>query len=167
MPAFAAKTAPFELVSAVLHAFDTNEKVNQFMLDNMPAEAWRAEPPNGKGRTAAAIVAHIHNVRVMWLKAAAKGSKIPEQLERDKVTITEAKKGLSESHAALRALIEAAINSDGRIKGFKPDVASFLGYLFAHDAHHRGQVMMLARQTGHALPQSAQFGMWEWGKLGR
>ena len=167
MPASAAKSTPFELSSALLHAFDTNEKVNQFMLDNMPAAAWRAEPPNGKGRTISAIVAHIHNVRVMWLKAAAKGSKIPEQLERDKVTIAGAKKGLAESHAALRALIESSIKSDGRIKGFKPDVASFLGYLFAHDAHHRGQVMMLARQTGNALPQTVQFGMWEWGKLGR
>ena len=103
----------------------------------------------------------------MWLKAAAKGSQIPAQLERDKVTVAGAKKGLAESHAGLRTLIETSLKSDGRIKGFKPDVASFLGYLFAHDAHHRGQVMMLARQTGSALPQSVQFGMWEWGKLGR
>ena len=167
MPASAAKAAPFDLTTALLHAFDTNEKVNQFMLDNMPAAAWRAEPPNGKGRTVAAIMAHVHNVRVMWLKAAAKGSKIPEQLDRDKVTIAGAKKGLTESHAALRELIEPSIKSDGRVKGFKPDVASFLGYLFAHDAHHRGQVMMLARQSGNPLPQSAQFAMWEWGKLGK
>ena len=166
MPA-AAKASPFDLTAAVLHAFDTNEKVNQFMLDQLPSEAWRAKPPDCKGRTIAAIVAHMHNVRVMWLKAAAKGSQIPAQLERDKVTVAGAKKGLAESHAGLRTLIETSLKSDGRIKGFKPDVASFLGYLFAHDAHHRGQVMMLARQTGSALPQSVQFGMWEWGKLGR
>ena len=166
MPA-SAKAAPFELTSALLHAFDTNEKITQYMLDNMPPAAWRAEPPTGKGRPIGAIIAHMHNVRVMWLKVAAKGSKIPEQLNRDKVTLAAAKKGLAESHAALRTLIEAAIRSDGRIKGFKPDVASFLGYMVAHDAHHRGQVMMLARQTGNSLPQSAQFGMWEWGKLGR
>jgi uncharacterized damage-inducible protein DinB len=35
--------------------------------------------------------------------------------------------------------------------------------LIAHDAHHRGQIAMLARQLGHALPQKAMFGMWEWG----
>ena len=166
MAASATKAAPFELRTALLQAFDINEKINQYMLGQLPPEAWRAEPPNGKGRTIAAIVAHIHNVRVMWLKAAAKGSKIPAQLERDKVTVAGAKRGLAESHAALRTLIETSLSSDGRIKGFRPDVASFLGYLFAHDAHHRGQVMMLARQTGHPLPQSAQFGMWEWGKIG-
>jgi hypothetical protein len=35
--------------------------------------AWNAEPPGGKGRTIAAIAAHMHNVRHMWLVAAAKG----------------------------------------------------------------------------------------------
>ena len=53
--------------------------------------------------------------------------------------------------------------SDGRVKNFKPDAASFLAYLLAHDAHHRGQISMLARQLGQTLPQSVNFGMWEWG----
>jgi uncharacterized damage-inducible protein DinB len=47
------------------------------------------------------------------------------------------------------------------VKGFRPDVAGFLGYLIAHDAHPRGQITMLARQLGHHLPQKAMFGMWE------
>lgn len=166
MPASATKSAPFDLTSALLHAFDTNEKVNQLLLDQLSPDVWHAEPPNGKGRDVCAIVAHIHNVRVMWLKAAAKGSNIPAQLDRDNVTVTGAKKGLAQSHAALRSLIEAALKSDGRIKGFRPDVASFIGYLIAHDSHHRGQISMLARQTGHGLPQGTVFAMWEWGKLG-
>ncbi len=99
----------------------------------------------------------------MWLKAAAKGSKIPDQLERTKVTPAQAKKALEQSRDALRAVLESALQNDGRVKGFKPDVAAFFGYLIAHDAHHRGQVTMLARQVGHSLPQKAMFGMWEWG----
>jgi uncharacterized damage-inducible protein DinB len=111
----------------------------------------------------AAIVAHIHNVRVMWLKAAAKGSKIPGQLDRHTATPAQAKEALTQSHDALSAILKGALESDGRIKGFKPDVAAFFAYLIAHDAHHRGQIAMLARQLGHALPQKAMFGMWEWG----
>lgn len=166
MPASAAQAAPFDITSALLKAFDTNESANQFLLDELAPEAWEAEPPNGRGRDVRAIVAHMHNVRVMWLKAAAKGSQIPAQLDRAKVTVAGAKQGLAESHAALRALVEGALAGDGRIQGFRPDVAGFVGYLIAHDAHHRGQVCMLARQTGHPLAQSAQFGLWEWGKLG-
>ena len=163
------KAAPveFSLQQALLTSFDTNDRINQYMIENLPAEAWRAEPPAGKGRTIAAVVAHMHNVRVMWLKAAAKGSRIPEQLDRTSVTPAQAAKALEESRAALSAVLKAALESDGRVKGFRPDVAGFFGYLIAHDAHHRGQVCMLARQVGHPLPQKAMFGMWEWGTRGK
>ncbi|SRR5579871_1856577 len=157
----------FSLGESLLNAFDTNDKINQYLLENLPIDAWRAEPPEGKGRTVAAIVAHMHNVRVMWLKAAAKESKIPEQLDKSKVMPLQAAKALDESRAALSAVLKSAIASDGRIKGFKPDVAGFFGYLIAHDAHHRGQIAMLARQVGHPLPQKAMFGMWEWGTRGK
>jgi uncharacterized damage-inducible protein DinB len=162
-----AAAADFVLPESLLTAFDTNDRINQYMIENLPEEAWRAEPPEGKGRTIAAIVAHIHNVRVMWLKAAAKGSRIPEQLDRGSVTPAQALKGLEQSRAALSAVLKSAMESDGRVKGFKPDVAGFSGYLIAHDAHHRGQICMLARQVGHALPQKAMFGMWEWGSRGK
>ncbi len=158
--------APFLLSESLLTAFDTNDRINQYMIENLPADAWRAEPPEGKGRTVAAIVAHIHNVRVMWLKAAAKGSKIPEQLDRSSVTSAQASKTLELSRGALSAVLKSAMESDGRVKGFKPDVAGFFGYLIAHDAHHRGQICMLARQVGHPLRQKAMFGMGEWGSRG-
>jgi uncharacterized damage-inducible protein DinB len=159
--------AAFSLQQALLTSFDTNDRINQYMIENLPAEAWLAEPPGGKGRTVAAIVAHMHNVRVMWLKAAAKGSKIPEQLDRNRVTPAQAAKALEESRAALRTVLESALKGDGRVKGFRPDAAGFFGYLIAHDAHHRGQICMLARQVGHPLPQKAMFGMWEWGTRGK
>jgi uncharacterized damage-inducible protein DinB len=162
-----AAPAAFSLPQALLAAFDTNDRINLYMIENLPAEAWRTEPPGGKGRTIAAIVAHMHNVRVMWLKAAAKRSKIPEQLDRISVTPAQAMKALEQSRAALSAVLKSALESDGRVKGFRPDAAGFFGYLIAHDAHHRGQVSMLARQVGHPLPQKAMFGMWEWGTRGR
>jgi uncharacterized damage-inducible protein DinB len=70
---------------------------------------------------------------------------------------------MEQSRLALSVLISRALDGDGRIKGFRPDVAAFIAYLIAHDAHHRGQIAMLARQVGHALPSRVMFGMWEWG----
>lgn len=161
----AATNEPFanRLPEALLNAFDTNNRINAYLIENLAAEAWTAKPPEGKGRTIAAIVAHMHNVRVMWLKAA-KAEKIPEQLDRASVTPAQALRALEESRNALHGIIENSIRSDGRIRNFRPDVAGFVGYLIAHDAHHRGQIAMLARQVGHALPQKAIFGMWEWGR---
>jgi uncharacterized damage-inducible protein DinB len=162
-----AALAPWSLPESLLNAFETNERINQFLLENLPAEAWRAKMADGKGRDIAAIVCHMHNVRVMWLKAAAKDGRIPEQVEKSKVTVREASKALAESFAALAAVLKAALGSDGRVKGFRPDAAGFVGYLIAHDAHHRGQIAMLARQVGHPLSQKAIFGMWEWGSRGK
>jgi uncharacterized damage-inducible protein DinB len=157
------KTYASRLPVSLLNAFNTNNRINQYLIDNIPPAAWRAPPPDVKGRTIAAMVAHMHNVRVMWLKSAARGSKIPGQLDRTKVTPGQALRAIEQSRLALSVVISCALESDGRVKGFRPDVAGFLCYIVAHDAHHRGQIAMLARQVGHPLPQKAMFGMWEWG----
>ena len=151
-----------QLPAALLHALATNNRINLYLLDNLPTESWTARPPDGKGRTIAAIVAHMHNVRVMWLKAAKAGD-IPPQLNRATVTPSQAMRGLEASRHALCVVLSRGFETDGRVRSFRPDVAGFLGYLIAHDAHHRGQITMLARQIGHPLPQKAMFGMWEWG----
>jgi uncharacterized damage-inducible protein DinB len=157
-PTFAA-----QLPAALLNAFRTSNRINQYLIESIAPEAWKTKPPDGKGRTISAIVAHMHNVRVMWLKVSAKSNEIPAQLDRATVTPAQALRGLEQSCEALSALIARALQGDGRIKGFRPDAAGFLGYLIAHDAHHRGQIAMLARQLGHPLPQKIVFGMWEWG----
>ena len=154
--------APFVLSEALINAYAVNNRINVFLIKSLPEEAWRALPPNGKGRTIAAIAAHMHNVRLMWLKAVGART-LPEKLERSEVSRAEAISALEQSWQALQDVLRQSIQADGRVKGFKPDVAGFFGYLVAHDSHHRGQIAMLARQAGHPIPQSAMFGMWEWG----
>ncbi len=158
----AASSKPFVPIDALLEMYATNNRITRYLIENLPAEAWRAEPPDGKGRTVAAISAHIHNVRGMWLKAT--GGEAVEKLDPRTATREETLAALDRSHEALNRVLAAALASDGHIKGFKPDAAGFVGYLVSHDAHHRGQIAMLARQVGHPLPQKATFGMWEWGR---
>ena len=150
------------LPEALLNAFNTNDRINHYLIDSLAREAWMAKPPGGKGRSIPQIVAHMHNVRIMWLKASANGSRTPAPLDRTKLSPRQALHGLEQSRRALGVVISRALTGDGRVKGFRPDVAGFLVYLIAHDAHHRGQITMLARQIGHPLPQKAMFGMWEW-----
>lgn len=50
------------------------------------------------------------------------------------------------------------------MKELPPMASPALGYLIADDAHHRGEITMLARQVGHSSAKKAMFGMWEWGK---
>jgi uncharacterized damage-inducible protein DinB len=34
----------------------------------------------------------------------------------------------------------------------------------AHEGHHRGQIVMLARQLGCRLPAEVTAGLWQWSK---
>ena len=77
--------------------------------------------------TVAAIIAHMHNVRVMWLKAA-KAEEIPEQLDRATVTPTQALRGFENSRHALSVVISGALKGNGKIRSFRPDVAGFIGF---------------------------------------
>jgi hypothetical protein len=40
-----------------------------------------------------------------------------------------------------------------------------LAYMISHDAHHRGQVCMLAHHLGFTLPARATSHMWAWERL--
>src|SRR5215469_7305189 len=133
------ETYASQLPAALLTAFHTNDRINHYLIENLPTAAWKAKPPGDKGRTIAAIAAHMHNVRVMWLKAA-KAEDIPEQLDRATVTPAQAVRGLETSRNALSAVLKRALESNGKIRNFRPDVVGFVGYLIAHDAHHRGQI---------------------------
>jgi len=162
--ATASHAASIDLGASLLSALATSERINQYLLESLPAAAWRAELPGGAGRTIAAIVAHLHNTRLMWLNVAAKSGMVPPQLDRLKATCGQARKALAASHAALAKLVAASLAAGGKVKNFPPDVAAFVAYLISHDAHHRGQICMLSRQLGHRLPNEVTFGMWEWNK---
>jgi uncharacterized damage-inducible protein DinB len=41
-------------------------------------------------------------------------------------------------------------------------VGHVLAYFVAHEAHHRGQLVMAARAMGHRLPAAVGDGLWQW-----
>jgi uncharacterized damage-inducible protein DinB len=118
-----------------------------------------------KGRSAGEQFAHIHNVRLMWLKVAQpdllKGlEKIEKENARNKKLL---QRSLTSSGEAVGKLLKYAAENGGKVKGFKPHVTGFLGYLTAHDAHHRSQIIIALKQSGHKLDQKVLYGIWEWG----
>ena len=46
-----------------------------------------------------------------------------------------------------------------------PAGGTMFAYMFSHEAHHRGQIIMLAHQLGYRLPVEAAAGIWWWDKL--
>ena len=62
---------PLDPVRELLEGFDGGCHASEYLVGALPARIWRADPPEGEGRTVAAIVAHIQSVRRTFAKMAA------------------------------------------------------------------------------------------------
>jgi uncharacterized damage-inducible protein DinB len=158
---------------AAVQIFAANDRMNQILIEHLDPSLWKAKPP-GKARTIGAIFTHMHNVRCKWVRLTAPHLKVPRQLNRAHSTPQQALAGLAESAArCTQMLAEALGGGDGRIKTFYRDGwarpwpvgPEMVCYMLAHEAHHRGQVCMLAHQLGFPLPIAVMSGIWNWEKL--
>jgi uncharacterized damage-inducible protein DinB len=156
---------------SLVQSYAVNDRMNQIVLDHLDSAAWRAKPPNG-GRTIAAIFSHMHNIRQKWLRLSAPHLKPPAALDRSRCTPEQMSVALAESAALCCEMIEQAL-VQGRVETFRrdgwakpwPADAAMVAYMLSHDAHHRGQVCMLAHQLGFPLPAKTTSSMWAWERL--
>jgi len=141
------------------------------LVRGMPSALWNVTVP-GSHRTVRAIAAHFHNSRCMWIKTLGRehGVKAPARVDHRGVAPRELAAALKRSSAGMEALLELGIAAGGRVPPSKRyvwrnldlDVAFVLTYFVAHEAHHRGQIVLIARAAGHRLPRSVVDGLWQW-----
>jgi uncharacterized damage-inducible protein DinB len=146
----------------IIETWNIHNRINLYLLDAI-AENHLADVLASKGRNVGEQFAHLHNVRLMWLKVAdpdlVKGL---DKIEKDKISKKLLATQLEKSAKAVATLFEKS-TKENKIKGFKPHSAAFLGYLISHESHHRGQILLALKQSGHPVDQKTQFGIWEWG----
>ncbi len=146
-----------------LETWDIHSRINIYLLEAVGPATLNSLSAS-KGRTVGEQFAHIHNVRLMWLKSGAPEllaglDKLEKEETRDRRALATS---LSASSAAIRSLLERGL-AEGRVKGFKPHAAAFLGYLISHESHHRGQIALTLKQAGHPVDKKIAYGIWEWG----
>jgi uncharacterized damage-inducible protein DinB len=165
--------AQTQLGRAAVQIFAANDRVNQILIERLDPAAWRAKTP-GNTRTIAAIFTHMHNVRTKWVRLTAPHLKVPRQLNRSHCTPRQARAGLAASAARCADMLAEALGgAGGRVQEFRRDGwaspwpvgPEMLCYMLTHEAHHRGQVCMLAHQLGFPLPKEVGYGIWNWEKL--
>jgi uncharacterized damage-inducible protein DinB len=166
-----------QLGQAAVQIFAVNDRMNQILIEHLDPAAWKAKPPAklpGNARTIAAIFTHMHNVRTKWVRLTAPHLKVPTQLNRAHCTPQQARAGLAESAArCAEMLAEALGGGKGRVSKFRRDGwarpwpvgVEMLCYMLSHEAHHRGQVCLLARQLGFPLSTEVTSGLWNWEKI--
>ena len=166
-----------QLAQAAVRIFAANDLMNQALIEHLHFAVWNAKLPLrslGNMRTITAIFTHMHNARTKWIRLSAPHLKVPLQLTRLHCTPLQARIGLAESAVRCEEMLAEALgDSGGRVKRFLRDGwaqpwpvgPEMLCYMIAHEAHHRGQVCMLAHQLGSPLPQKVMSGIWNWEKL--
>jgi len=167
-----------QLGRTAVQVFAANERMNQSLIEHLEPAAWTAKSPtaqtSAKVRSIAAIFTHMHNVRCKWIRLNAPHLKVPPQLKRTQCTPQQARAGLAESAARCAEMLAEALGGGGsRVEKFRRDGwgrpwpvgVEMLCYMLAHEAHHRGQVCMLAHQLGFPLPTDVTSGMWNWERL--
>ena len=163
---------PEDFLESLLASYAVNECMNQILIDHLDARVWRAKLPGYESRTIAAIFAHMHNIRRKWMRLSAPHLQLPAELDGLRSTPKHTQRALAKSAALCGRLLEQALHTgrgqkfhrDGWATAWTPDAAMF-AYMIAHDAHHRGQVCMLAHQLGHPLPAKVTSQMWNWERL--
>jgi len=155
----------------LIAAWQTNNRVTMYLIENLPVELWSRSVPGVPRRTVRMIAAHLHNARCMWIKmlGARHGIVVPRTVDGRRVRPPELLRALSRSSEGIIGLIQLGVARGGAVpraawQNFPTDLVHFLSYFVAHEAHHRGQLVMLARQLGHRLPAGVAAGLWQWTK---
>jgi uncharacterized damage-inducible protein DinB len=164
---------PTDPHAPLISIYAINDAMNQLILSHLDPQAWRAIPPGRKanGRSIAAIFAHLHNSRLVWLKHSAPHLKCPAPLDPDRCTMKQAAAAHKKSGTQCLKMLTDALSTDPKRRVTKflrgswaptwPANAIMFAYMFSHEAHHRGQILMLAHQLGYRLPDNAvAYGIW-------
>ncbi len=166
-----------DLRSAVVGAWRTGNRVNVLLVESIPPSLWAAPLPGLPRRTIRWIAAHIHNSRCGWIRTlgAPHGIAVPERVDKRAVTPRRLAAALNRSSRGMVELLELGVKHGGRIpptrkyvwRNLPLDVGHVLTYFVAHEGHHRGQIVMLARQLGHPLPREVTERLWAFTRLSK
>jgi uncharacterized damage-inducible protein DinB len=162
------KTDP--LAREVLATWKRHQQILLFLLDRIPEKHLGATPADSKGRDVARQFAHLDRVRRGWLHLHATGKRpeLPRAPKGERPRKKELKAALKESGKAVEDWLAKALRKEARVRMFAKSPVRWMGYLIAHESHHRGAILLALKQSGCTLDEKVTvqglWGKWMFGK---
>lgn len=161
-----------DLRGTILDSWRTNARVTAFLVERLPDELWGSGLPGAPRRTVRMLAAHLHNSRCRWIRTLGEelGVPLPHGVDRHRVSPKALAVALGRSSRGILRLLALGCEHGGTIpaastytwRNLPLDVGHVLTYFVAHEAHHRGQIVMVARALGCRLPSEVTDGLWQW-----
>jgi uncharacterized damage-inducible protein DinB len=161
---------PGDVRDGILAMWRRNNDVTLYLLAQVPARGMKAVPAGSKGRDVTAQFAHLAKVRRGWVEYFTTGRypHIPKYDKTRPPSKAALRKALATSGKDVETFLRRALIGDAKPKMFGGDPLRWCGYLIAHDASHRGQILLALKQCGLRLPEKISiegiWGKWIYGK---
>lgn len=156
------------MVEQLVETWQINHRVTLKLLGALSDDALHATLSRRGGRDVARQLAHVHEVRLVFAELTSKTNRLA-QLPHFAKGETPSKKALRAALDVSAAAIETTVRESwanaGKTPGFKRGLMPLLGYLIAHESHHRGSILLTLKQTGHRLSDELRRGLWDWAHL--
>lgn len=152
-----------KLIDQILEAWRVHDGINRTLLDGIPDAGLKAVPLNSRGRTVAHQFAHMVRVRRAWLHYHRTGERVsPEKTPKDALpSRAKLRKDLETSGKETGDLLGKVLREGGKVKMFRGNPVRWMGYIIAHESHHRGSILLALKQNGIRIPgKVAMQGVW-------
>jgi uncharacterized damage-inducible protein DinB len=162
------KTDP--LAREILATWKRHQQILLFLLQRIPERHLGATPVGSKGRDVARAFAHLNRTRLGWLHFHATGARpeLPKSSKGERPGKKELRSALAESGKRVEELLAKALRKEARVRLFGKSPVRWMGYLVAHESHHRGQILLALKQSGLVLDEKVTvqglWGKWIFGK---